>query len=182
MDATPSPPPRSPCPGEASEGGSEGMASPDPMINLQDLTHSTASGAIRRASSRVKGSRYPNVEVGWRCVECQLASWGLVPSHLFECTRACPLKGEDAVPIILHANHYPTLVLRLVMERLGEGTALGVWQSLCRAVGVLALGIIMQHEHREPRTITGTCVLQHLSVARRVAERSVIDHQMDAFG
>src|SRR5262249_35210151 len=131
-----------------------------------------ASGAIRRASSRVKGPRYPNVEVGWRCVECQLASWGLVPSHLFECTRACPLKGEDAVPIVLHANHYPTLVLRLVMERLGERTDLGVWQSLCRAVGVLALGIIMQHEHREPRTITGTCVLQHLSVARRVAERS----------
>src|SRR5215475_13645915 len=41
MDATPSPPPRPPCLGEASEGGSEGMALPDPMINLQDLTHST---------------------------------------------------------------------------------------------------------------------------------------------
>src|SRR5262249_804994 len=55
IDATPSPPPRSPCPGEASEGGSEGMASPDPMTNLQNLTHSTFPIPHERPRTAVVG-------------------------------------------------------------------------------------------------------------------------------
>ena len=54
-----------------------------------------------------------------------------------------------------------------------------------RAVGVFALRVIVQHEHHQPGAVAGTGVLQHLLVARRVAERRVrpaADHQMNALG
>src|SRR5262249_11769760 len=51
----------------------------------------------------------------------------------------CPLKGEDAVPVILHADHCPALVLCFIIEPLGEGADLGVRQALSRSIGVLRL-------------------------------------------
>src|SRR6516164_2971451 len=51
------------------------------------------------------------------------------PRHLFE--------REDALPVVLHADDGPTLLLRHVVHRLAQGADLGVWQSLRRTVGVL---------------------------------------------
>ena len=40
-------------------------------------------------------------------------------------------------------------------------------------VGVLALGIVVQDQHHEPRAVAGRGPFQHLAVAGRVAERGV---------
>src|SRR5262249_7801140 len=64
-----------------------------------------------------------------------------------------------------------------------EGSDPGVGQSPRRAVGVLTLGIVVQHQHGEPFAVPGLGVLQHLPVAGRVAERRVgpaADDQVDA--
>jgi len=38
------------------------------------------------------------------------------------------LKSENALPVVLHADNDPAFVLRLVVERLGKGTDLGIRQ------------------------------------------------------
>src|SRR5271166_2037497 len=78
------------------------------------------------------------------------------------------LEGEDTVPVILHADNGPSLLHRLVVQRLGEGADLGVGQPQRGSVGVLARRIIVQYEHRKPRAVTGLGVFQHLPVAGRI--------------
>src|SRR5262245_13816111 len=80
------------------------------------------------------------------------------------------LEREDPLPVVLHADDDPALLRGLVVERLREGADLAVRQSLGRAVGVLALRVVVQHEHRQARAIAGPGVLQHLPIAGRVAE------------
>ena len=41
---------------------------------------------------------------------------------------ACTFPIEDGLPVILHADDEPAILLRLVMQRLGEGADLGVRQ------------------------------------------------------
>ena len=65
------------------------------------------------------------------------------------------LERENALPIVLHADHHPTVPLRLVGERRGESADLGVGQTMCWAVGVLAGGVVVQHKHLHPRAGTG---------------------------
>ena len=48
------------------------------------------------------------------------------------------LEGEDAVPVVLHADHDPALLLRLVVERRREDADLRRRQSLRGAVRVFA--------------------------------------------
>src|SRR5438874_13816614 len=83
------------------------------------------------------------------------------------------LEGEYLLPVVLHADHCPALLLRLVIESLREGADLRVRQTFRRAVGVLAVRIVVQDEHREPRAVAGLGVLQHLLVAGRIAEGRV---------
>ena len=61
--------------------------------------------------------------------------------------------------------------LRLLVKRRSEGTHFDIWQSLCRAVGVFARRIIVQHQQHEPRAAAALRVFQHLPVAIGVAER-----------
>src|SRR5262245_39174945 len=91
---------------------------------------------------------------------------------------------EDALPVVLHADHIPAVLLRFVIQRLREGADLGHGQPLRRAVGVLPLVVVVQHQHLQPRARAGTGPLQHLAVAGRVAERRdrpAADHQVNAF-
>src|SRR5262249_59692984 len=88
-------------------------------------------------------------------------------------SNASLFEREDALPVVLHADHDPTLLLRLVVERRGEGADLGVGQPARRTVGVLALRIVVEHEHREPYAVAGSRVLEHLPIADRVAERRI---------
>src|SRR5208283_1448322 len=74
-------------------------------------------------------------------------------------TSCCVLSGlllerEDALPVVLHADNGPALLLCLVVQCLSESSDLGV-------------------SHREPRPVAGLRVLQHLLVSRGVTERSV---------
>lgn len=93
------------------------------------------------------------------------------------------VKSENALPITLHADDDSALFSRLVVQRLGEGADFGVGQAERRAIGVFALCVVVQHQHREPRAVAGLGIFQHLPVAGRVAERGIgpaPDHQMDA--
>src|SRR5271170_6250702 len=58
------------------------------------------------------------------------------------------LKRKDALPVVLHADHRPVLLLRHVIHRLAQGADLGVGESLRRAVGVFAYCIVVHHHHR----------------------------------
>src|SRR5260370_38102022 len=81
------------------------------------------------------------------------------------------LEGEDLFPIVLHADHSPAVLLRFIVEFLGEGADLGLGQPMSGTVGVFAFRIVVQDEHRAPRAAAGLGVFEHLSVAGRVAER-----------
>src|SRR6476469_620737 len=101
------------------------------------------------------------------------------PAHSFA------LKRKNHLPIVLHADDSPAVLLRLVVEGLGESADLRIGKPFSGPVGVLTLGIIVQHEQRKPRAIAGLGILEHLLVAGRVAEgnvRAAADHEMDAFG
>ena len=69
------------------------------------------------------------------------------------------------LPVILHAHDGPAFVAGLVVERLGEGADLGVRHSLCRAVSVFALRVIVQEDHRKARAAARLRPFEHLTVA-----------------
>src|SRR5438128_252869 len=83
------------------------------------------------------------------------------------------IECEDALPVVLHADDGPAFLLRFVIERLREDADLGVRQPLGRTVGVLALRVVVEYQHQEPCAVARSRVLQHLTVAGRVAERRI---------
>ena len=93
-----------------------------------------------------------------------------------------PLR-EDAVPVVLHADHRPAALPGLVEQRLGEGADVRVRQAVGGAVGELALGVVVQHQEAEARAVAGGGPFQHLAVAVGVAEgdlRPLADEEVDA--
>ena len=46
------------------------------------------------------------------------------------------LEREDALPVVLHADHRPAALLGLVQQRLCEGADLGVGQPGCAGVAL----------------------------------------------
>src|SRR5262249_26470060 len=94
------------------------------------------------------------------------------------------LERKNVLPVILHADHRPAVLLRLVVKRLREGADLAVGQAGGGAVSVFARSIVMQHEHLEPRASAGAGPLKHLPVAGRIAEGRVgtlADHEVNSF-
>src|SRR5208337_4578320 len=63
-------------------------------------------------------------------------------------SRATLFEREDALPVVLHADDEPAVLLRLVVERLRERADLRVGQPLSRPIGVFAFRVIVQHDHR----------------------------------
>ena len=55
--------------------------------------------------------------------------------------RNC-IKGEDALPIVLHANDNPAVTHRLVIKVVGEGPDFRVRKSLGLASGIFAVGVV----------------------------------------
>src|SRR5262245_27607543 len=74
------------------------------------------------------------------------------------------IEGEDALPVVPHADDRPALLLRLVVERLREGSDLGRGQALRRTIVILPFRVVVQHQHREPRAVAGLRVLEQLPV------------------
>src|SRR6266481_1485565 len=112
-----------------------------------------------------------------RSANLQATNSTLCPAHSFV------LKRKDYLPIILHADDHPAVLLRLVVERLRERADFRVRQPFSGTVRILSLCIVVQHKHREPRAVSSFGVLEHLSVTGRVAEgseRPAANHQMDA--
>src|SRR4030095_2398436 len=95
------------------------------------------------------------------------------------------VEAEDLLPVALHADDHPALLAGLVVQALRERPDLAGPEPLGRAVGVLARGVVVQDEHRQPGAVAGLGVLQHLLVTGRVAKRGpgpAPDHQVDALG
>src|SRR5262249_4977299 len=95
------------------------------------------------------------------------------------------LKRKGALPVILHADHRPAVLLRLVVKRLREGADLAVGQALGWAIGVFARGVVVQHQHLQARPGSSAGPLQHLPVAGRIAEGREgrpADHQVTPLG
>jgi Carbonic anhydrase len=59
------------------------------------------------------------------------------------------LPGENALPVLLHADHVPATLLGFVVQRLGKRTHFGIGQPLGRAVSVLALVVTRDTETQE---------------------------------
>src|SRR3984957_19666903 len=74
---------------------------------------------------------------------------------------------EDSLPVVLHADHRPAALHRLIIKRLREGADLAVGKARCGSVGVFPRGIVVQHEHLEPGAVTGRRPFQHVAVASR---------------
>src|SRR5215471_20122756 len=92
--------------------------------------------------------------------------------------------SKDAFPVVPHADDDPTLGCGFVVESLGKCPNLCIGQPLCGTIGVFALGVIVQYQHRKPFAAPCRCVFQHLPIPSRVAKcsvRSPPDHQMDPF-
>src|SRR5215213_10300675 len=70
-------------------------------------------------------------------------------------THVVLLEREYGLPVILHADDGPTLLLCLVIKRLREGADLGTGQPCDRAVRIFAPRVVVQHEHRESRAAAG---------------------------
>jgi hypothetical protein len=86
-------------------------------------------------------------------------------------------------PIVLHANDEPSVLGRLVIERLCERADLGVGQALRWSIGIFASRVIVQDDHREPRAAASSCIFGHLPVTDGVADGEIwpsADHQVDA--
>ena len=84
-----------------------------------------------------------------------------------------------------HADYEPTLGLRFIVQRLSEGTNIGRRQAFGRTIGVLSFGVVVEHQHHQPRAVARSSILQHLLIAGRVTERSVrptANHEVNALG
>jgi hypothetical protein len=95
------------------------------------------------------------------------------------------LEFKDLIPVVLHAYDDPALPIRLIVKRLREGTDPGVGQPQGRSVRILATGIVVKHQYREPHAVASFGIFQHLLVAGRVAngrKRPSSDHQVDTLG
>src|SRR5262245_19026090 len=145
--------------------------------------------SIGSASSSMSVRRSRSTEPGFGCCFPLTIAPSIAGQDLQRSSNRSPgarfaLEREDALPVVLHADHVPAVLLRFVVKRLGEGADLGRGQPLRRAVGVLAFVVVVQHQHFLPRARAGTGPLQHLAVAGRVAERRdrpAADHQVNAF-
>ena len=80
--------------------------------------------------------------------------------------RLSLIEREDLLPVIFHADHGPILLLGLTHERIGERADFRLWP-----IGVLALVVIVMHQHHQPHAVARLGVFEHLFVAYRVAER-----------
>ena len=80
------------------------------------------------------------------------------------------LEREDLLPIVLHADDGPAGSLRLLVKRRREGPELGRGHAQCRAVGVFACRVIVQHEQSEARAAAALRVFQHVLVTHGIAE------------
>src|SRR5215475_5936082 len=92
--------------------------------------------------------------------------------------------SEDPTPIVLHADHDPAVLSRLVVQGLTERPDLGRGESVGGPVRVLPLRVVVQYKHGEATSRSGFREFEHLSIAVRVAKgrvRSASDHEMDAF-
>src|SRR5262249_10946777 len=92
------------------------------------------------------------------------------------------VERKHAIPVVLHADDRPAVLLRLCVELGRERADLTVGQPLRGPVGILALVVVVQHQHLQPRACAGAGVLQHLAVTGRVAERRVrpaADHEVN---
>src|SRR5277367_3049608 len=75
------------------------------------------------------------------------------------------IERKYALPVILHADYGPAVLLRLFVKCGREGADLAVGQALRWPVSVFTHRVIVQHQHLQPRTRSGGGPFEHLLVA-----------------
>jgi hypothetical protein len=70
-------------------------------------------------------------------------------------TAARTVTGIPDFPCATESVMTPVIVLGLVVGCLGEGSDLRIGQPFGRAVRILALGVVVQDEHRKSRFLSG---------------------------
>src|SRR5436190_20581434 len=82
------------------------------------------------------------------CIQCSTGATEI--SNLFSLLSPFPLveflsllEYKNLLPIVLHADDNPAVLLRLVIERLRERADFRVGQSLCWAIRILSLRVVM---------------------------------------
>src|SRR6478752_6913688 len=83
------------------------------------------------------------------------------PAHSFA------LKRKNHLPIVLHADDSPAVLLRLIIEGLSESADFRIGKPFSGPVSVFPFGVIVQDEERKPRAISGLGIFEHLLVAGR---------------
>src|SRR5215472_3892082 len=107
--------------------------------------HNTRGAALPLAQSLPRSTWQSLRLMGENAVDCRTpARRGCSACRLAVLTEqsrsSCQLlERKNASPVILHADHVPTVLHRFVVQRLGEGADLGVGQALRRTVGVFAV-------------------------------------------
>src|ERR1041385_4018838 len=132
----------------------------------------------------------PDLQRVARCLPLfHLITWQTRSPHRYRAgqkpTSSALVEPKNALPVVLHADHGPVFLLRLLIEGLAEPADFRVRQTAGRTVSVLAFGVVMQHEHHQSRTFTCAGVFEHLSVTVRIAKRgarTASNHQVNALG
>src|SRR5205085_9892705 len=70
---------------------------------------------------------------------------------------------ENPLPVVLHTDHRPAAFVCFVIERRAESAELGIGQACCRAIGIFAYRVVVQHQHFQPRSEEHTSELQSQS-------------------
>jgi hypothetical protein len=73
-------------------------------------------------------------------------------------------EGENTLPVVLHADYVPATLLGFIVQRLGKRTDFDIGQPLGRTISVLALVVIVQHDHRQTGPVARLGVREHLPV------------------
>src|SRR5580658_9202309 len=95
------------------------------------------------------------------------------------------VERKNTLPIVLHADHDPTVLVRFSHQSLGKSADVSIRKTAARAIGVLARCVVVMHQHHQVRAIARLRPFQHLGIASGIAEGRgwmLADEKIDADG
>src|SRR5271156_2729799 len=95
------------------------------------------------------------------------------------------VERENTLPIVLHADHNPTVLVCSSHQRFGESPDVRIRTTAGWPIGVLAVSVIVMHQHHQSSAVTRLRPFQHLLIAGGIAEGRVgplADEHVDADG
>src|SRR5271156_7248994 len=128
------------------------------LLNLPGLAEALIGHAHMIQPCRVPRCRYT-------AVSTRATTLARTNKHLRDLSdgikSSALVERENLVPVVFHADHGPTVLLRFFVQCRRESPDLAVGQTLGRPISVFARRIVVKEEHLQPRTGSGTRPLQH---------------------